>query len=413
MSFNPFNEKPVKTDKLYVDWKGLYVKPYDKHTVDPYTKCRIILMNGTEFEAVWHSHQFHRHENDNEIRRELALVRYGEQQQQKRLACLKPLDETILETTISYEQLAVDLTAELAQRVKDNYVKQALDFALLEDFDHLYRYADLLEADTGPHAEKLVGCYTEIMPARPTVAHHRNPVDNVKYHINNASIDWESKMAASIITAAEQQTMNYYMNVCAFYPNDLGRKLYQEIGLVEEEHVTQYGSLIDVNVGFLECNLMHEYIECFLYWSCLETETDNAIKKVWATHLDQELIHLAKAEQLLNKYANKQWQEVIMNPEFEKPLSLHQNKDYVRKILKTTVDLTGNREDYARVTDLGDNSSFQKFQRLINKDIESAPSHLVIENEIMLKGSDYRYEDSGNPLKELRDATRDNVLVGR
>ena len=72
MSFNPFNEKPVKTDKLYVDWKGLYVKPYDKHTVDPYTKCRIILMNGTEFEAVWHSHQFHRHENDNSKRDSLA-----------------------------------------------------------------------------------------------------------------------------------------------------------------------------------------------------------------------------------------------------------------------------------------------------------------------------------------------------
>ena len=35
----------------------------------------------------------------------------------KKIACLKPLDETVLEHTIGYEQLAVDLTAILAQRV--------------------------------------------------------------------------------------------------------------------------------------------------------------------------------------------------------------------------------------------------------------------------------------------------------
>ena len=62
---------------------------------------------------------------------------------------LKPLDETQLEQTIGYEQLAVDLTAELAKREKDFYVKKALDFALLEDFDHLYRYSDLLHMNQG------------------------------------------------------------------------------------------------------------------------------------------------------------------------------------------------------------------------------------------------------------------------
>ena len=33
----------------------------------------------------------------------------------------------------------------LAMREPDKRVKAALDFALLEDFDHLYRYADLLD----------------------------------------------------------------------------------------------------------------------------------------------------------------------------------------------------------------------------------------------------------------------------
>ncbi|MBR2984008.1 MAG: hypothetical protein IKC60_00710, partial [Clostridia bacterium] len=177
MTVNPFNEKPINLEKTIVDWKKINRKPYDKMTVDPYTKCRIILMNGTEFEAVKHSHAFSRHQNNNDIRRDLALVRRSEQQQQKAIASLKPLDESILEHTISYEQLAVDLTAELAKKERDKQVKAALDFALLEDFDHLYRYANLLEMDKGIIAERLVGNYTEIMPARPTVAHHRHPFD--------------------------------------------------------------------------------------------------------------------------------------------------------------------------------------------------------------------------------------------
>lgn len=124
-------------------------------------------MNGTEYEANWFSHQFHRHCTNNDLRRELAVLRRTEQQQQKRIACLKPIDESILETTIGYEQLAVDLTAILAQREPDAYVVQVMNLALLEDFDHLYRYADLLELERGIHAERLVGCYTEIMPAAP------------------------------------------------------------------------------------------------------------------------------------------------------------------------------------------------------------------------------------------------------
>lgn len=47
------------------------------------------------------------------------MTRRTEQQQQKRIACLKPKNETILEHTLSYEQLAVDLTAVMARRETD------------------------------------------------------------------------------------------------------------------------------------------------------------------------------------------------------------------------------------------------------------------------------------------------------
>ena len=144
---NPFKEKPTLITDSLCNWAGIYPCSYCKNEVDPYTKTRVILMNGTEYEANWFSHQFSRNCDNNDLRREIALTRRIEKQQQMAIAVLKPIDETILETTISYEQLAVDLTAALASREPDAHVKAALDFALLEDFDHLYRYADLLEME--------------------------------------------------------------------------------------------------------------------------------------------------------------------------------------------------------------------------------------------------------------------------
>lgn len=71
---NPFSEKPMPLLNFYENWKQMYPEPYDKTEVDPYTKTRIILMNGTEFESNWFSHQFSRHVADTNIRRELAMA---------------------------------------------------------------------------------------------------------------------------------------------------------------------------------------------------------------------------------------------------------------------------------------------------------------------------------------------------
>lgn len=116
---NPFKESAKDIRKTYKNWKSINVKPYDKETVDPYTRVRTILMNGTEFEAIWNTARFTRHCPNNEVRRDMALIRRGEQQQQKRIANLKPRNESILEHTIGYEQLAVDLTAILAAKGKE------------------------------------------------------------------------------------------------------------------------------------------------------------------------------------------------------------------------------------------------------------------------------------------------------
>ena len=52
MSFDPFKQKVKPVCDAFECWKDLLVKPYDKRSADPYTKLRVILMNGTEFEAI-------------------------------------------------------------------------------------------------------------------------------------------------------------------------------------------------------------------------------------------------------------------------------------------------------------------------------------------------------------------------
>lgn len=218
---NPFEITAKSVDSYFLDLEKMYPMAYNKAKTSPYTKTRVILLNGTEFESNWFMHQFARNCDNAEIKRELAVVRAQEQMQQKRLSCLKPLNESILETTISYEQLAIDLTATLAKNEKDKNNKKALDFALLEDFDHLYRFANLLYLDKNQESAPLVGRFTEITPARPTIAHHRYPKDNVKAHMDAKKADLFTKLVAATITAAEQQTMNYYMNIAQRYKTTL------------------------------------------------------------------------------------------------------------------------------------------------------------------------------------------------
>ena len=411
---NPFYEHARPADKLYMDWNKIYPKPYRKEEVDPYTKVRIILMNGTEFEANWFSHQFHRHCPNNDLRRELAVARRVEQQQQKRIACLKPINETILEHTIGYEQLAVDLTAILAQREPDPYVVKVMDLALLEDFDHLYRYANLLDFEKRVHAEDLVGCYTEIMPGRPTISEHRDPHDSVRYYCDFSTAAPITKLNTAIITAAEQQTMNYYMNQCAFYESDLGRKLYQEIAMIEEQHVTQYGALLDTTLSWLENLLLHEYTECYLYYSCMNDEIDMYIRRIWEEHFEQELSHLHLAAHLLRKFEGKEWQQVIPNGEFPELLKFTPQKEYVRKVLKDTVYNTALRENPAvPVSEMPMNADFFKYQATVNPNVNMVASHNVINETICRFGQDYRYEDAPNPIPALRDRNHDNTDVGR
>ncbi len=409
---NPFKIKSKKIEECFLTWEQMYPKSYDKKKVSPWTKVHVILMNGTEFESNWFLHQFARHCNDNDLKRDLALVRRQEQQQQKRISCLKPINESILEETIAYEQLAIELTAILAQDETNENNKNALDFALLEDFDHLYRFSNLLKMDYGIDAKKLTGKYTEIMPGRPTVVEHRHPYDSIRFSMVNKEESDYSKLVASIITAAEQQTMNFYMNMAQLYINDLGRRLFQEIGMIEEQHVSQYESLKDPNCSWLECWVMHEYTECYLYYSLMQSETCPHIKQIWKEHFEMEIAHLKLALSHLKRIENKTEKDLFNNPKFPKLLVFGENKEYIRKVIYNTINNTSNFEKYENVNET-DNKRFKFYQDLTETSSNQIASHQVIEKYIKIFSKDYRYEDKKHPIKDLQDRSKDNTSIGR
>src|SRR6476620_7634552 len=171
MAINLLQDKGNPLHRQDFTWKDLVQKPISKLNVDAFTRVRIILMNGIESETLRFSHSCAR--MNKELQGYLARVRRKEQHQQTVVNWLLPADQSPLETTIGYEQVAIEVTAEIAQKEPDPYLAQVYRFGLLEDFDHMYRYSALLDRVEGKDANAILQSYTDILPGRPTALQHR------------------------------------------------------------------------------------------------------------------------------------------------------------------------------------------------------------------------------------------------
>jgi hypothetical protein len=397
--FNPLEHKGMSLDDQLRPWRELNIEPYDKMSIHPYSRSRIILMNGIEVESILFSHQFARHTDNPDVRQQLARSRRIEAQQQKAINWLSPGDETPLETTIGYEQVAIDLTAWLARNEPDPYIKQTFDFGLLEDFDHLYRYANLYELINGSKAEQLTQDLTEVMPGRPTMVEHRAPVDDLRCHYDRHTVDPLSRLHVLTLVAGEQQTMNFYMNHGPDFMEPVARALYLEIAMIEEQHVTQYESLLDPLESWFEQLVHHEYNECYLYHSFLNEETDDRLRRLWELHLEMELGQLQVACQMLRTWTGIEPEEIL--PAFlPTPVSFQENKEYVREVLASQVDLRTVGTSFVPLEQLPGDSPSLAYQDTVNDG--GVPSEEVIELA-RRNGGEYRRELLGrHPVSSLR-----------
>lgn len=336
MAFSLFDSKGVDVDSQRFTWRDMVQKPISKLDDDAFTRVRIILMNGLEVEALRFGHMAAR--CNGALRLPLAKVRRSEQHQATMVNWLLGADHSPLETTIAYEQVAIEVTAAIAQREPDPYLAQVYRFGLLEDFDHLYRYAALLDRLEGKDANNILQSYTDILPGRPTMEHHRAPENDLRDPYDCTKADLMTKLHALTIVAGEAQTHNYYMNIGPLFSDSLARQLYAEIASIEEQHVTQYSSMLDPSETWLEQWVLHEATECYNYYSCLEQETNHHVKQIWERFLDYELGHFNLACDMFKQYDKRDPAEIITT-DFAAPLEFRSQRDFVRKVLGGEVNL--------------------------------------------------------------------------
>lgn len=396
MSFNPLKEKGINIKKQIRNWHQIVGKPYNKTDVDCYTRTRQILMNGIEIEAWGFKHQFNRFMPNNNEKQLLAEISRIEDSQQATANWLGPADQSVLETTLGYEQVAVDLTAWLAQNEPDEYVKETFDFGLLEDFDHLYRYSQFAYMREGIKPNDIVQAQTDVVIGRPTQHHHNDNGLRLRKHYDKTTATPQTKVNILTVLSGEQQTHNYYAEHGFMYGDHVLRETYAEIKDVEEEHVTMYESLIDPTESMWEKLLIHEFTEVCNYYTCVEDEVDERIKKTWELFLDIELGHLQIAADLFKKYERRDPEEVI-GSEIVIPCRFKSQKNYVKEILKTQVDKRLESEgEFTTISKLSSNWPSYKVQEKQNE--LGAPSENAVNLSISHYGRDITAGD-----KSLRD----------
>ena len=387
---------PLK--KQLRNWHQIVAKPYKKQEVDCYTRTRQILMNGIEVEGWGFKHQFNRfmHNLDKDDRILISQLGRIENQQQMTCNWLCPADQSVLETTLGYEQVAVDLTAWLAQNEPDKYVKETFDFGLLEDFDHLYRYAQFAYMTEGVEPNDIVQGQTDVIVGRPTQHHHNCNGLRLRKHYDKTTASPQTKVNILTVLSGEQQTHNFYAEHGFMYGDHVLRETYAEIKDVEEEHVTMYESLIDPSETMLEKALLHEFTEVCNYYTCLEDETNEEIRKYWEIFLDIELEHLKIVAEMFKKYEKRDPEEVI-GSEIIIPCRFKSQKEYVQKVLEKEVDkrLAPNGEYYNKMEEIPEDWASYRIQERAAE--ISAPSENCIQLIEIYKDRDI--VEASNSLK--------------
>ena len=385
MSLDIFKEKGTPLDKQVFTWRDLVQTPISKLDDDAFTRVRIILMNGIEANALRTMHAMARMMNG-DVRLALARVRRVEQHQQTMVNWLLPPDLSPLETTIAFEQVAIEVTASVAQHEPDDYLAQVYRFGLLEDFDHLYRFSALMDRVMGADANTIIQNYSDIMPGRPTEVEHRAPEDNLREHYDCKKADPLTKIHAVTITAGENQTHDYYMTIGPMFADPIARQLYAEIASIEEQHVTQYESLMDPNETPLEKWLLHEATEVYNYYSCATYETNPRVKEIWERFVDYELGHLHMVMELFKEIENRDPAEVLPQtlPEL---IDYESHRQFVRETLNNEVDLRAAGTRFINAEDEPEQAPASiAYREQMNS--EGSPSEIVAAGYVWVPGTE-------------------------
>jgi hypothetical protein len=175
------------------------------------------------------------------------------------------------------------------------------------------------------------------------------------------------------------------MNVGPTFSDPVARQLYAEIASVEEQHVTQYESIIDPGETWMEKWLLHEATEAYNYYSCMQAETNPRIKAIWERMLDYELGHLQAVMKLFKDVERRDPAEILPR-EIPDPIAFQSHRDFVRRVLQQEEDLTARGAAFVRRSEVGEDEASPRYRAQLNS--EGSPSTSVASGYIWQPGTE-------------------------
>jgi hypothetical protein len=132
-------------------------------------------------------------------------------------------------------------------------------------------------------------------------------------------------------------------------------------------------------------------------------EVDPRIKQLWELHLAMEIEHLRLACELMRKL-DRSDPEAILPKELPDPITFQSNREYVRRILESQIDLTGDQAFFVPMSSLPEDHRFHQYQAAVHG-TGPVPSEEVIKLHRERAGNEYRVEPLGeHPIPSARQA---------
>jgi hypothetical protein len=390
MAINLLQDKGMPLERQRMTWKDMVGKPISKLDDDAFSRVRVILMNGVELDSVRTKQVALR--CNLEARVALAQLMRVEQHQATTINWLVGADHSPIETTIGYEQTAIEVTASVAKLEPDAYLAQGYRYALLEDFDHLYRYSALLDRLEGKDANNITQGYTDIVPSRATLFHHRAPEHELlEPYGPDAAL--ATKLHALTLTGGEYQTHDYYMNIGSVFADPLARQLYAEIASIESQHIVHYGSMLNPMETPLEKLVLCEACEAWNYAACAEQETNPRLKALWERFLDYELGHLQVALQLFKDTERRDPAEVLGDGKLPPFIRFESHREFVREVIANETQLRKRGTEF--VDESQEGKSSLAYRKEVNAD--GSPSENIAATYSWTPGTELMRERAEAP----------------
>jgi hypothetical protein len=245
----------------------------------------------------------------------------------------------------------------------------------------------------GADANNILQSYTDILPGRPTAVEHRAPEDDLRECYDRRKALPISKLNAVTIMGGEHQTHDYYMTIGPMFADPVARQLYAEIASIEEQHVTQYESIINPEETWLEKWLLHEATEIYNYYSCLTYETNPRVKEIWQRFLEYELGHLHHVLELFQKFEKRDAQELLPQS-LPEPIAYESHREFVRKVLTEEVDYRAQGKQIGKK----ESSASRQYREQINS--KGSPSEAIAKGYKWKPGTELAEETPD--IKELQ-----------